>query len=321
MTKPANPFAVLVEGLIFAAGRSGLERKFILEKVPIMSKKELEDAITYLKVKYPDDGTSGVVLYDYGKVLCFVTHTSIGEQIADALKRKKQKELSQSLMEVLAIIAYQQPITKGEVEEIREGKNCDYAFGALLDAHLIEVVGRKDTLGRPMLYGTTQMFLEKFELKSLRKLPSRAQIEERIAIIRQEADDGGMLFREGAEMDDTMVEAPVVAEEEEVESLVGAGEEGDYDDTDYEALAAADEDDSAMAEEVDELAEDIEQEIDEEAAESAEDMTDEDALDEAEDMTEEVDDMAEEIEVEIDDELEDALEDFDDAADDGDGEE
>ena len=237
----SNPNTVLVEGLVFAAGRSGLDRKFILEKVPTMSKKELEDAVDFLKYKYPDDGSSGVVLYDYGKVLCFVTHTSIGEQIADALKRKKQKELSRSLMEVLSIIAYQQPITKGEVEEIREGKNCDYAFGALLDTDLIEVVGRKDTLGRPMLYGTTQTFLEKFELKSLKKLPSRAEIEDRIAVLRREADESMMLFREGAAMDETMVEAPVVEDDDEIESLVGAGEDGGYDDTDYEAEAAADE--------------------------------------------------------------------------------
>ena len=278
MTKPTNPMAVLVEGLIFAAGRSGLERKFILEKVPALDKKSLESVITYLKAKYPDDGTSGVVLYDYGKVLCFVTHTSIGEQIAEALKRKKQKELSQSLMEVLAIIAYQQPITKGEVEEIREGKNCDYAFGALLDAGLIEVVGRKDTLGRPMLYGTTQVFLEKFELKSLRKLPSRAQVEERIAIIRREADDGGMLFREGAEMDDTAVDAPVVEPiEDEEESLVGAGEEGDYDDTDYDAMAASDTVDDAEyeeQEEFDEEQEEYEEDRDADTAEQEEEFSD-----------------------------------------------
>lgn len=271
----ANPLSILVEGLIFAAGRSGLDRKFILEKVPALDKKSLEECINALKIKYPADGTSGVVLNDYGKILCFVTHASVGDQIAEALKRKKQKELSHALMEVLSIVAYQQPITRGEVEEIREGKNCDYAFGALLEAGLIEVVGRKDTLGRPMLYGTTQTFLEKFELKSLKKLPSRAEIEDRIAIIRNTVDDGGMLFRDGAEMDDSEIEMPVNEQEEEAESLVGAGEEGDYDDTDYEV--AADEADEEAQEEADEeIEEDLpdEEDLDEsEAEEEAEEET------------------------------------------------
>lgn len=251
----ANPMTVLVEGMIFAAGKSGLEHKFLLEKIPSMSKQDLADIIKELQHKYPDDGTSGVVLYDFGKVLSFVTHTSIGDQIAEALKRKKQKELSTALLEVLAIIAYQQPITKAEVEQIREGRNCDYAIGALCEANLIEVKGRKDTLGRPKLYGTTQSFLERFELKSIRSLPSKKQIEDRIKIISIEAQRSEMLFRErddelGSD-DFDLVDTPDVAimseaydpqEDFDDEAPVGAGEDGGYDDTDYDqSEAAADE--------------------------------------------------------------------------------
>ena len=255
-----NPFTVLVEGMIFAAGKSGVEHKFVLEKVPEMSKQDLAEVIEELQRKYPDNGTSGVVLYDFGKVLSFVTHKSIGDRLAEALKRKKQKELSTALLEVLAIVAYQQPITKAEIEQIREGRNCDYAIGALGEANLIEVVGRKDALGRPKLYGTTQNFLERFELKSIRSLPSKKLIEERIRIISIEAERDEMLFRErddelGSAAADSEPEAYAPYAEgdlEDDEAPVGAGEEGGYDDTDYEAEAAADdaadtEDDGADA--------------------------------------------------------------------------
>lgn len=235
-----HPDMPLVEGLIFAVGRIGIERKYILEKVPTLSKEDLEGILDSLKRKYPNDGTSGIVLTDFGKVLSLATYSGIGEQVAEALVRKKQKELSDSLMEVLAIVAYQQPITKAEVEQIREGKNCDYALGALSEAGLVTVVGRKDTIGRPMLYGTTQVFLERFELASLKKLPSRKEIEERIAVIKTAVDDGGMLFVDTRE--EIVPLGDEVYEETDLEedSLVGAGEEGGYDDTDYDMVAADD---------------------------------------------------------------------------------
>ena len=213
-----NPYTVLVEGMVFAAGKSGLEHKFLLEKIPALSKRDLEDIIIELQVKYPNDGTSGIVLYNFGKVLSFVTHTSIGEQIADALKRKKQKELSTALLEVLAIIAYQQPITKAEVEQIREGRNCDYAIGALCEAALIEVKGRKDALGRPKLYGTTQNFLERFELKSIRSLPAKKEIEERIKVITLEAQQEEYLFRPDGDEDVTAEDVNVQIKEDDMES-------------------------------------------------------------------------------------------------------
>ena len=247
----ANPNTVLVEGMIFAAGKSGVEHKFVLEKIPALDKRELEEVIKELQRKYPDDGTSGIVLYNFGKVLSFVTHSSIGDQLAEALKRKKQKELSTALLEVLAIIAYQQPITKAEVEQIREGRNCDYAIGALCEANLIEVKGRKDTLGRPKLYGTTQNFLERFELKSLRSLPSKREIEERIKILNIEAERAEMLFREKDDAlgsdeasgeteayDMPYQEGDIDLDIDEDEAPVGAGEEGGYDDTDYDEVAA-----------------------------------------------------------------------------------
>lgn len=277
-----DPNMILVEGLIFAVGRLGIDRKTILEKVPVLAKSELEIIIDRLKEKYPNDGTSGVVLQDYGKVLSLATHVSIGEQVADALKRKKQRELSNSLLEVLSIVAYQQPITRAEIEQIREGKSCDYQICALAEAGLITVVGRKDTIGRPMLYGTTQHFLEKFELASLRKLPSRKDIEGRIAIIRTQADDGGNLFVDKGDFaeegtDESLVAADTTEDWDEG-APVGAGEEADYDDTDYDADSVdTDGDDSAVDDETDvaddDFADDVS--VDDAEDESADDTYDE----------------------------------------------
>jgi segregation and condensation protein B len=86
---------------------------------------------------------------------------------ADAIKPTK---LSPSVLETLAIVAYQQPITRAEIEAIRT-VDCSYSIRSLLDRNLIKITGRSDVLGRPMLYGTTKYFLEIFSLKKLDDLP------------------------------------------------------------------------------------------------------------------------------------------------------
>ena len=88
----------------------------------------------------------------------------------------------------MAIIAYKQPITKLEIEEIRNSKSADYAIQMLLDHKLIEVVGRKDAVGKPFLFGTTDEFLKRFNLSSLQDLPSYEDLLERIKLIRQETE-------------------------------------------------------------------------------------------------------------------------------------
>lgn len=85
----------------------------------------------------------------------------------------QRKTLSQASLEVLSIIAYKQPITRAEIEEIR-GVKCDYSVMWLLQKGLIEEVGRKDTIGRPMLFGTTDLFLRHFGLSSISELPEQS---------------------------------------------------------------------------------------------------------------------------------------------------
>lgn len=98
----------------------------------------------------------------------FVKTLFVGEQ---------EKSLSRSLMETLAVIAYRQPVTRPEVDFIR-GVNSDYAIRKLLEMGLADVEGRADSLGRPLLYGTTPLFLEQFGLKSLEELPTLREVEE-----------------------------------------------------------------------------------------------------------------------------------------------
>jgi segregation and condensation protein B len=98
----------------------------------------------------------------------FVKTLFVGEQ---------ETSLSRSLMETLAVVAYRQPVTRPEVDFIR-GVNSDYAIRKLLEMDLVDVEGRADSLGRPLLYGTTDLFLEQFGLQDLDELPTLREVEE-----------------------------------------------------------------------------------------------------------------------------------------------
>jgi segregation and condensation protein B len=86
------------------------------------------------------------------------------------LKQQSQKRLSSAQLETLSIIAYKQPITKGEVEQIR-GVNSDYSVQKLLEKELIEIKGKSEGVGKPLIYGTSQKFMEYFGINSLQDLP------------------------------------------------------------------------------------------------------------------------------------------------------
>lgn len=100
-----------------------------------------------------------------------LTKPAYQASISILLKQQSKKRLSTSAMETLSIIAYKQPISKTEIENIR-GVNCDYAAQKLLDKGLIEITGKAETIGRPMLYGTTSKFMEYFGISELVELPT-----------------------------------------------------------------------------------------------------------------------------------------------------
>lgn len=110
-------------------------------------------------------------LYKTGGGYQFLTKPAYQSSIGIMLKQQSKKRLSTSAMETLSIIAYKQPISKTDVENIR-GVNCDYAVQKLLDKGLIEILGKAETIGRPILYGTSPKFMEYFGINDINELPT-----------------------------------------------------------------------------------------------------------------------------------------------------
>ncbi|MFY0687687.1 MAG: SMC-Scp complex subunit ScpB [Cyclobacteriaceae bacterium] len=133
-------------------------------------KKDIELGIESVRQKFDEDQYSfGVVKSGGG--FQFLTKPAYQASIGILLKQQSKKRLSNSALETLAIIAYKQPVTKTEIEQIR-GVNCDYAVQKLLDKELIEVRGKSESIGRPILYGTSPQFMDYFGINDLKELPT-----------------------------------------------------------------------------------------------------------------------------------------------------
>lgn len=148
-----------------------------------------EDAMEYfleLQQEYEQEGR-GIVIRQVNKSFQFVTRAENAEFIERLCTPVKVKRLSQSALEVLAIIAYKQPVTKGEIEAIR-GVKSDRVIDGLMKKDLIMVKGKSNGIGRPLLYGTTENFLKHFGFSSLKDLPEIEDIESAISISTEETD-------------------------------------------------------------------------------------------------------------------------------------
>lgn len=131
--------------------------------------QDIEQALALLEEKYQSEQFPFSIVHS-GDGFQFLTKPAYQASISILLKHKSKKRLSTSAIETLSIIAYKQPITKGEIEQLR-GVNCDYAVQKLLEKQLIEIVGKSDSIGRPVLYGTTSRFMDYFGINSLKDLP------------------------------------------------------------------------------------------------------------------------------------------------------
>jgi segregation and condensation protein B len=181
-----------VEALIFASEvpisneeiRSCLESLF---KTPFQ-KEAIDTIVLRLQLKYSSDAYSFEIV-NIGSGYQFLTKSEFYDVVGMMLKQKSNKKLSRSALETLAVIAYQQPVSKGEVEKIR-GVNCDYAVQKLLEKELVQIKGRSKEPGRPLLYGTSDKFMEHFGLSSLQDLPKLKELQpEENQIGVQEPDD------------------------------------------------------------------------------------------------------------------------------------
>jgi segregation and condensation protein B len=147
---------------------------------------DIEGAIYRLQEKFESDDFS-FQLFQAAGGYQFLTKPAYQTSIGIMLKQQSKKRLSTSAMETLSIIAYKQPISKTDIENIR-GVNCDYAVQKLLDRNLIEITGKADTIGRPMLYGTTVKFMEYFGINDLTELPAPKEFTGDVSSIGENAE-------------------------------------------------------------------------------------------------------------------------------------
>lgn len=129
----------------------------------------IESAIYELRKKYNQEDFSFALEHLAGGYQ-FLTKPAYQSSISILLRQQSQKRLSTAQLETLSIIAYKQPITKGEVEQIR-GVNSDYSVQKLLEKELVEIKGKSDGVGRPLIYGTSEKFMEYFGINSIQDLP------------------------------------------------------------------------------------------------------------------------------------------------------
>lgn len=160
----------IIESLFFAAGKGISIQELYDYFGDEYSKEEIDKTIKTLKRTY--SGERGIILIEFNDKLQFQSNSAYGERLTDILQPIKEKALSKTLLQTLSIIAYRQPITRAEIEEVRNGISCDYSVSVLLKIGLIDIVGRKnESLGRPALFGTTDEFLKRFGIKNLQELP------------------------------------------------------------------------------------------------------------------------------------------------------
>ena len=184
----------IIFSVLFVAGE-GVEKSFIAEKLGV-TEKDVDKCLEELKKEYQRD--RGIHIITYKNKIQLASNPEYADFIGQVLNPIREKTLTRAALETLAIIAYKQPITKLEIEEIRGVNNCDYAIQILIDQNVIEVVGRKDAVGKPLLFGTTDAFLKRFNLQDLAELPDYDGLLERIKVIQDETlnQTGDSLYNE-----------------------------------------------------------------------------------------------------------------------------
>ncbi|MGB3799683.1 MAG: SMC-Scp complex subunit ScpB [Lewinella sp.] len=162
-----------IEALIFAAPQPiSLEelRSVLRESVGAeFNDESLLEGITELRQRYDHAEHSFEVVAIAGGYQ-FMTKGAYHQTIGTHLRQQSTKKLSRSALETLSIIAYKQPVTRSDLEKIR-GVSCDYAIQKLLEKELVTITGRAESVGKPLLYGVTEKFMDYFGIRSMNDLP------------------------------------------------------------------------------------------------------------------------------------------------------
>lgn len=183
--------ASIIESILFVSGNE-VAISDISDKLGVSDEEVLLTA-RELQKKY-DLETSGINLLIFNNKLQFCSNPANGLSVETVLNPIKERELSKSMLETAAIIAYKQPVTRTELDQIR-GVNSDYALQSLMKLEVVEVVGRKDAIGKPLLYGTTDKFLKRFQISSLDELPDINELMKKIRLMNGGDGDDNYLFR------------------------------------------------------------------------------------------------------------------------------
>ena len=198
----------IVESLLFLSG-NGLKVTDIAAQLEVKT-SDVNAAVKRLKEKY--GGKSGIHLLSYNGKIQFASNPAYSDVIACVLNPIRERDLSNAALETIAIIAYRQPVTRLDIEQIR-GVNSEYTVQMLLKNNLIEVVGRKEAVGKPLLFGTTDEFLKRFQLESLDELPDFETLLESIKVIGEKNDESRSIYNEYEIPDE---ETPELPSEEEI---------------------------------------------------------------------------------------------------------
>ncbi len=189
--KKLETLASIIESILFVSGNE-VAISDISDKLGVSDEEVLLTA-RELQNKY-DLETSGINLLIFNNKLQFCSNPANGVSVETVLNPIKERELSKSMLETAAIIAYKQPVTRTELDQIR-GVNSDYALQSLMKLEVVEVVGRKDAIGKPLLYGTTDKFLKRFQISSLDELPDINELMKKIRLMNGGDSDDNYLFR------------------------------------------------------------------------------------------------------------------------------
>ncbi len=174
-----------IEAILFVAGEAVSIRN--LARALQIGENEVRSVLNEIRDEY-DYEQRGFILKKFGDNVQLATRPLYSGDVVRLLQPVQQQSLSQAAMETLAVVAYKQPVTRAEVEQIR-GVKCDYSLQSLINKGMIREAGRKDTIGRPILFCTTDEFLSHFGLEDLKELPPMPEPTENITAEVEAAED------------------------------------------------------------------------------------------------------------------------------------
>lgn len=292
----------ILESILFTNG-DAVDISDITSKIDV-TKAEINKAVNKLKTKYNEN--SGIVLLSFNNKLQLASSSKYANEVSLVLNPIRQRNLSKATLETASIVAYKQPVTRMEIEEIR-GVSSDYAINILLEHNLIEIVGRKDTVGKPVLFGTTDEFLKRFNLSSLDELPDYNTLMEKVRVIENKDDRLYNHFEVKSDDGEEQVAASVV-NPESLEPVIGEK----YDE-DFKPETKVETEDEEMNVSEDDTKDETQQETEEELS-NVDDLEDNanDTLDKSEDLLENLgSDDLENDDLDDDDDYDDGFDDDD----------